>query len=459
MKQLIILLTLLICNLTFYINNCVSQVWSPLGSGMDNYVDAFEIYNNELIAAGTFSWAGGVNAKCIAKWNGNTWTLLSSGFIYTGYTAQVGALTVYNGKLIAGGQFNLAGGLSANRIAKWDGTNWSPLGSGMNNTVVSLCVYNNELIAGGQFTTAGGNSANYIAKWDGTNWSPLGSGMNNAVYALTVYNGELIAGGQFTTAGGNSANYIAKWDGNSWSTLGSGLSGLCYVLTVYNNELIVGGTIVAAGGISVNKIAKWNGTSWSPLGSGLSGYSSAVFALTKSDSVLIAGGSFTTAGGITANYIAKWDGNSWSTLGSGMNNIVYALTVYNNELIAGGVFTTAGGVSANRIAKWETATGINPVNGEKPTTFSLSQNYPNPINPTTKIKFAIPMDSRFRGNDNVVLKVYNVIGKEVATLVNESLKPGTYEVEFDGSNLSSGTYFYRLQSGDFTDVKKLVLLK
>jgi peptidoglycan hydrolase-like amidase len=80
--------------------------------------------------------------------------------------------------------------------------------------VVGLTVYNCELIAGGLFSTAGGVSANYIARWNGTSWQPLGTGMGGIyrdVYALTVYNGELIAGGQFTTAGGNPANYVARW--------------------------------------------------------------------------------------------------------------------------------------------------------------------------------------------------------------------------------------------------------
>jgi peptidoglycan hydrolase-like amidase len=108
------------------------------------------------------------------------------------------ALTVYNGELIAAGYFTTAGGVSANYIARWDGSQWRPLGSGIGGTrpgpvVCALTVYNGDLIAGGDFTNAGGASANSIAKWNGTSWSPLGSGANAAVQALAVYNGELIA--------------------------------------------------------------------------------------------------------------------------------------------------------------------------------------------------------------------------------------------------------------------------
>jgi hypothetical protein len=96
-----------------------------------------------------------------------------------------------------------------------------------------------------------------------------------------------------------------------------------------------------------------------------------------------------------------------------------------------------------------------------PTVFSLSQNYPNPFNPVTKIKFDILSGFPLRayGNDKVVLKVYDIMGREIQILVNEKLNPGTYEVTFDGSNFASGIYFYQLRSGDFVETKKLVLLK
>ena len=83
-----------------------------------------------------------------------------------------------------------------------------------------LTVYNSELIAGGWFTSAGGVEANRIAKWNGTSWSGLGSGMDERVYALTVYNNELIAGGWFNSAGGVGASRIAKWNGTAWSGAG-----------------------------------------------------------------------------------------------------------------------------------------------------------------------------------------------------------------------------------------------
>lgn len=90
--------------------------------------------------------------------------------------------------------------------------------------------------------------------------------------------------------------------------------------------------------------------------------------------------------------------------------------------------------------------------------FYLYQNYPNPFNPATKIKYEIPGQTR---NDNafVTLKIYDILGKEIKTLVNEEKPAGNYEVEFDASNFSSGIYFYKLQAGNFVETKKMVLLR
>ena len=97
-----------------------------------------------------------------------------------------------------------------------------------------------------------------------------------------------------------------------------------------------------------------------------------------------------------------------------------------------------------------------------PSNYSLSQNYPNPFNPTTKIRFEIPNDLSFlrkQESSKVSLVVYDILGKEITTLVNEQLKPGTYEVTFDGSNLSSGIYFYQLNAGDYTKTMKMLMIK
>ncbi len=121
------------------------------------------------------------------------------------------------------------------------------------------------------------------------------------------------------------------------------------------------------------------------------------------------------------------------------------------------------GCKLNGVVYGDTSlTFINKINSTIPTGYFLYQNYPNPFNPVTKIKFDIPSNGfppGTFGNDRVVLKVYDILGKEITTLVNEALRPGSYEVTFDGSNLPSGVYFYQLRAREYSKIKKMILIK
>jgi hypothetical protein len=334
-----------------YIAKWNGSAWSALGSGVDNgnYITsvlALAVSGSDLYVGGYFTTAGGSPANHIAKWNGSAWSALGSGL-----DRGVHALAVSGSDLYVGGLFNTAGGIKANEIAKWNGSAWSALGSGIYWYVTTLAVSGSDLYVGGLFNTAGGNPANYIAKWNGSTWSAFGSGgLNGDIRALTVSGSDLYVGGNFTTTvGGNAANYIAKWNGSAWSALGSGLNSVVEALAVSGSDLYVGGYFSTAGGNPANSIAKWNGSAWSALGFGRVG---SVIALAVSGSDLYVGGYFTTAGGSPANHLAKWNGSAWSALGSGLDGPVDALAVSGNDLYVGGRFTTAGGNAANHIAKW-----------------------------------------------------------------------------------------------------------
>ena len=345
--------------------NCIAKwdgsSWHALGAGIGGemeedhpFVFALAVSGSDLYVGGYFTTAGSVTANYIARWDGSSWHALGAGVDYT-----VSALAVSGSDLYAGGGFTTAGDVAANRIARWDGSSWQALSSGMNSQVNALAVSGSDLYAGGGFTTAGDVTANYVAKWNGSSWSALGSGMNREVYALAMSGTNLYAGGWFTTAGGVTANGIAKWNGSSWSALGSGIGGdssFVSALAVAGTNLYAGGLFTTAGGITVSNIARWDGSNWSALGSGMTGDNPpAVSALAVAgNGDLYAGGQFTTAGGITVSNIARWDGNGWHALGTGMNNSVWALAVAGNgELYAGGWFTTAGGGTAEFIAQWD----------------------------------------------------------------------------------------------------------
>lgn len=117
--------------------------------------------------------------------------------------------------------------------------------------------------------------------------------------------------------------------------------------------------------------------------------------------------------------------------------------------VASEQFTTL----VNNVIAWFGAEGVEPFNEGTPYTFSLNQNYPNPFNPSTSIAFTLGVA------ENVSLKVFNLMGQEVATLVNKKLNPGPHMVSFDASDLPSGIYYYRLNAGDFNETKKMLLVK
>jgi hypothetical protein len=124
-----------------------------------------------------------------------------------------------------------------------------------------------------------------------------------------------------------------------------------------------------------------------------------------------------------------------------------------NSIYGSGKYLYAG-VNCNGIYR-RGANIITTINNtsENVISYKLFQNYPNPFNPTTTIKFDV-----VRSGD-VKIIVYDVMGREIQTLVNEKLQPGTYKTSFDGSNLNSGIYFYQMVSGNFKQTRKLILLK
>jgi hypothetical protein len=230
---------------------------NPNNSGFksisDVYCYALATWGNNLYVAGQFDSISGTRANNIAMWNGSQWSPLGNGV-----NGTVNSLTVYKGNLYAGGTFDSAGGIHVNNIAVWNGVNWdSVVGKGVNGTISALAAYNGDLYALGNFDSANGKPVRNIASWDGFVWDSVGGGINGSVSSLSVYNGNLYVAGYFDSAGRKPANNIAQWNGTAWDSLGSGTNGEVKALTVYNGGLCVGGLFSLAGGIPVNNIAGW----------------------------------------------------------------------------------------------------------------------------------------------------------------------------------------------------------
>ncbi|HET6261610.1 MAG TPA: hypothetical protein VFG99_05155, partial [Chloroflexia bacterium] len=346
--------------------------WYPLtgtkGKGLNdkvyNQVNAIAVSGDSVYVGGAFSSAGTLLANNIARWSGGRWHSLGSG-PSNGVNGFVGAIATGGSsgtEVYVAGDFTMAGGISANNIARWNGSQWSALGSGLRLTggdawITTLAVSGSNVYAGGDFDEAGGVAAHYIARWNGTQWSALGSGMEGGtVHAIAVLGSNVYAGGNFYRAGGTTANRIARWDGTQWHPLidgtSNGMSSHVYALAVNGNDLYAGGVFTKAGDVDARFIAKWNGSSWSSLGSGTGGFDHIITAVTVMGDDLYVGGNFNTYNGTPTLRIAKWDGSSWSALGSGLSGFVEALAVKGDELFVGGYTFMAGDKPSNHFASW-----------------------------------------------------------------------------------------------------------
>ncbi|MDR3668949.1 MAG: T9SS type A sorting domain-containing protein [Ignavibacteriaceae bacterium] len=371
--------------------------WGSLGSGRDGtngavYAMAVDGSGN-IYVGGSFTLVSDISANNIAKWDGTSWSTLTSG-VSNGVNNTVQAIAVSGSDVYVGGQFTLLGDgtTSAKYIAKWNGSAWSTLTSGFSNGVINyvyaIAISGSDVYIGGAFSLLGDGttSAKYIVKWStATNtWSTLTSGVsngvNNTVNSIAISSSNVYVGGNFTLLGDGttSAKRIAKWDTTTgtWSTLTSGASNgvnnIVYAIAVSGTDVYMGGqfTLLGDGTTSANYITKWNGTAWSTLKSGSSnGVNSTVNVIAVNSTDVYVGGNFSKLGNTgttSANYIAKWDGTAWSTLTSGasngVNNTVNAIAVNSTEVYAGGQFTLPGDATTpiNYMTKWN-GTTFSPV--------------------------------------------------------------------------------------------------
>lgn len=366
------------------------QTWSALGTGMNSNVEALAVFDDgngaALYAGGYFTVAGGIPANRIAKWNGTSWSALPSQVNDAVLTLKVFEDDSDVGPaLYAGGLFTMAGAQIVNHVGRWNGTAWTPLSTGTNDVIYTLETFKDrtgggtQLYAGGIFTTAGKSAANRIAKWNGTNWVSLGSGLTGApsgtpstALSMSVFDDgsgdALYVGGTFYQAGGSGSQYFAKWDGSAWTQFNLLLGDRVFAMMPFDNgsgegeRLFVGGQFSTVGTLTALRIASWGGPSsgWSQVGGPAIDAQVAVLTTVNDwkgqGPTLFAGGNFTTVGEVAANRIAMWNDSGWTALGAGVNNNVVAIAEFDDgfgpALFVGGHFTSAGGVPANHIAKW-----------------------------------------------------------------------------------------------------------
>ena len=254
-------------------------------------------------------------------------------------------------EIYIGGNFlNTGGDPDADYLAKWDAVAgaWVSVVAGCNGVinVLKFDAIGNLYIAG-EFTNWGDANGNYIVKWDGSNLSSLGTGLNYYCYALAIdNNGILYAGGLFTLAGGvANTTRIAKWNGSVWAPLSTGiLNGQVNKIIVdKNNNLFIVGSFVNVGDANGDYVVKWTGSAWISLGTGSNATLYAA-ALDETGNLYV-GGNTTNLGGVTVTYFGRWNGQKWEALGGGINDTVLQIVINNNLIYIAGFFTTAGNIT------------------------------------------------------------------------------------------------------------------
>lgn len=358
------------------------KAFRPNRSGNVASVESITVFRDELYVGGGIDGGGGIR-----RWDGSAWVMLGTqGGI--GLSSSVRDLVVWNDALYATGGFRSANYRSetaeipASRIARWDGSEWSALGSGLDASGLRLAVAGDRLLVAGLFTTAGGSPAPQLASWDGERWSSVASELVN-IYPparinsiLDTPSGILVAG-QFSHAAGNpilgqpeevlhGVGLIDQGRWKGWAAdVGDGAYGYVRAFARFQGDLYVGGEFRTIGGQVFNGIARWNGAQWQSVGAeGGNGVSGVVFDLQVTPDGLYVSGNFRTVnhGGqeLIAGSVARWDGERWHSLGTGdeagVFGTVETMAWTAPHLYVGGSFYPPphgeSGFPAYNVARW-----------------------------------------------------------------------------------------------------------
>jgi photosystem II stability/assembly factor-like uncharacterized protein len=431
MRNIIVLLSIKLLLLS---SVCHSQ-WVVLNSGTGQNLNSIHFLNQLT------GYAAGNSGTIIKTINGGlNWSVLN-----TGTSVELRSVFVLNTTTI------LACGFSGTILKTSNGgDNWNIVNSGTTNHLLGISFIND--LSG---ICCGNSGIHLYTTNGGSNWAigyPTG-------YLVTFYSAFMADASNGYCVGVNTifSPLVAK-------TTNGGANWSYYAFMVNNNEATLRDVhfFDVQNGIAVSNL--WNGqggiSRTSNGGANWAGHQILTYGLFGLDFT----GSQTgyTVGNMGSILKTTDSGYNWFTQTSNTSAALMCVdfldSLYGYAAGSGGIIlkTTNGGI-----------VGIKQVSSNVPFGFKLYQNYPNPFNPVTKIKFDIPAAEKRQAFSlqEVQLKVYNTLGQEIATLVNEQLKPGTYKVEFDGTYLSNGVYYYQLKITDpsasvrFIKTKTMILIK
>ena len=431
----------------FYISSDEGTSWSEIQ--VDTTINFFEDIEGSGSNVFIATYGNGIYRSIDG---GHTWAISNNGII----ASKINALVTKNNDVLAatgGGVFKSTD----------NGDSWQRYNDGIDlSEIINIKMINNNYYA---IVKDG------VYKLDTVNnkWVKTYFVNNNSFTTISITDSVIYAG--FRSAG----IYKSTDNGNTWDTVNNGLNTSPGHYPSINSIAVLGNVVYA--GTLVNGVYRSTngGASWSQFNNGLTSLFTYKVAI-KDSEVYVATSEEFSKTGITDSswnkiysyaysflfynggiFVGEYseiqksydEGQTWVNVSNGYNSRdIYSLAVNDQYMFAA---SYAGGVWKRPLS--EIITSVDNSVQNKPERFSLGQNFPNPFNPSTTIKYSIPKNSLVR------LKVYNILGEEVAILVNEEKPVGTYEVKFNATNLPSGVYFYRLQAGSFVETKKMIIIK
>jgi hypothetical protein len=337
----------------------------------------------------------------------------------------------------------------------WNGSSWThqsaPTVTGGSSLQTILIFGPDDIYAGGYKAVGapGPTTGTLITHWNGSGWNieesqnQPGSRTNYITSMKGLSSNDIWAVGHSRSNAGTYQNMVLHKTGSDWNLVPVPQPGLENFL--YNIDIISSDNIVIAGQYNTGTVfgvffLHYDGSSWtveySPGGGSGMVHNSA-------NDIWSSGTGF-----------VHYDGSSWNTVSAPVPNegsLLSMSRVSSSDIWAVGRYFEGNNLKSLTMHYSGVTSVTDPNTSLKD--YRLEQNYPNPFNPSTNLEFGIS-DLEF-----VSLKVFDISGKEVSSLVNEVLKPGNYKYKFDAIDLPSGTYFYRLSAGDFTETKSMILLK
>jgi hypothetical protein len=387
-----------------FLNN-INADWVQVSNGIPGNLPAASLaFSGNNIFVG-FSVPYGVY---VSTNNGTSWTSTS----LPGYTVL--SLAASGNNILTGTEGNGVF-LSTNNGTIWTQTSLN------NRTVNSLAINGSNIFAG-----TNNNFGVYRSTNNGLNWTQ--TILNNLnIPSLGISGNNIFAGSAGTGV------YLSTNNGLNWTQ--TPFNDRVVLSLAVNGNNIFAGTAGQGVYLSTDNGATWTQTSLND----------------RNISSLAVNGNNIFAGDMNGNgvYVSNDNGTNWTMRFEGFPGPIDILTlcIFNNYIFAGSDFW---GIYRRPLSE---LIGIKPISNEVPNQFSLSQNYPNPFNPKTVISFQIAASSF------ASLKIYDILGREAAILVNEFLKPGTYEADWSADNFASGIYYYKLMAGDYIGTRKMVLVK